>query len=281
MDKPTILIIGAALAVFLFTAVRNGTSSLQGLLVNAVLCAVAAFVSIGIVNTFRVGMQNYQDSKQGGKNLSHFFAQRLVRNFHRVDDTPQNQSEVRPLLDRYYILIKDRSIEIKATSIYKGESNSFPAYFMVTYEKINNLGASIGAGGRSTISEFQGILAAVQMPTTYTGKTMIIRKLPEVPNDWLATRPLGSRAFTIETGLAQAFRDNFILRSTHQDFRLPQQIQELLLQNRELFFNSEDSGSALILDDHGWGYVSTLITEEPVLNRLADLQESLTQVLAK
>ena len=281
MDRPTIIVIGIAVAVFLIAAVRNGTSDFQGLLVVGVLCAAAAFIAIGIVNTFQIGTQNYQDSKQGGENLHRFFAQRLVRNFQRIDNIPQDQSEVRPYLDRYYLLTKNRSLELKATSAFKGAIHSFPACFMVTYEKTDVMGAAIGAGNLSSISEFQGILVAVQMPTAFTGKTMIIRKLPEAPDNWLATRPLGSRTFIIETGLTQAFTDNFILRSTHQDFRLSQHLQELLLRNSELFFNSADKESALVLDKQGWGYVSTLITDEPTLNRLADFQESLTQALAK
>lgn len=274
MDRPTLIVVAIFAAIFLFLAIRSGLGDMQNLLAYAVLCGAGAFMSIGLVNTFNIGKQNYQDSKQAGENLHRFFEQLISRNFQRLD-TDRSQAELNPLLKRYYTHTHKRTIELKATSAIKGTAHSFPAYIMITYEKIDIFGTSPGAGNHASPSEFNGILATVQMPKHFSGESRIYK----LDSDSAQENSFRLRAHRIESGLSQPFRDTFMVRSSNKSFQLPVPVQELLLQNSGLFFSNQ--GTTLVLDDKGWGYASGLYSEETTLNQLADFQQNLTAALAK
>ena len=78
------------------------------------------------------------------------------------------------MLNRYYVLVHNTrrpSRELKATSAFRAMLESFPAYFLITYEKIEIAGMPIGSGQHAARSEFQGNVLAVRMPLACAGRT--------------------------------------------------------------------------------------------------------------
>ena len=100
-------------------------------------------------------------------------------------------------------------------------------------------------------------------------------------DDWIAERPLGARASFVQNGLEPAFGREFLVRSTDPAVTIPRPLQEFLLLEGDRFTNSETRQAVLVLDEKGWGFNSTLSTEEGALNGLVRFQKELTQILGK
>ena len=253
---------------------------------NILLLGFAAFILYGLFSAGKMIYGNYKDRGDKINTLNNFYSQLPGMGFQRLQPG-QEPKEIRQVMDSYYVLrsLRRPILVLKATSAYSATLSSFPAYFLVVYEKVKIFGASVGAGGQSTRSEFMGTLAAVRMPLTFQGRTMIFRRPESEDNDnwdWFADTPLlGARSFPVENGLAPDFAKEFSVRSTDKAVSIPRPVQEFLLQNEFFFNNSEFRMSALVIDEHGWGFVSTLITEEDLLKKLIGFQEGLTQLFKR
>jgi hypothetical protein len=243
-----------------------------------VAALVVVFFCAILWSTGRTVYRNYRDQQAAKHGLDHFLSELPARGFRRIpiDD----QADVQRCLDRYYVLSRSQTVLLKATSAYRGEIGALPAYLLITYEKTRVFGQSLGAGQQAGRSEFQGIIVAVQQPHRFSGRSMIVRQ-PETSDatDWLETRPLGGGADTATEALSPTFGSEFIVKRTTGQGGLPAPLQALLLTNKHLFMNTSEKSSALILDDAGWGLVSTLVTDAAWLEDLVKFQAELARVM--
>jgi len=247
------------------------------------LWGLAALFLYGLFASGRFIYRNYRDQKERSRSLSRFLVSLPQRGLQKLLLTSPEQDEVQHILDRYYVLRSTTFpiLELKATSSFLSSGSQFPLYFLITYEKIDSFGAPIGAGRRCQSSEFQGTVVAVRMPLASSGRFMISRQPAPDQNDswdWLSDPPLlGASTARIEEGLIPDFNREFIVNSTNKNGAISRSFQELLLKGKGFFVNSIDRRSALVIDEHGWAFVSDIISDEETLSRLMDFQEGLTR----
>jgi len=255
---------------------------MKELLNNLLLLGLAVLFLYGLFASGRFFYRNYLDKQDRQNGLNRFLSGLPALGFQRL---AADSVEVRQVMAGYFLPRgTGRSLGvIKALSAFKTDLGSSPAFVLLTYEKINDFGAPIGAGRHATRSEFQGTLVAARLSLNFAGQTIIYQRPPSDDDDiwfWSADTPLlGPRSLLIEHGLTADFRKEFTVRSTTPSATLSPPIQELLLKNRALFNNTSDHRSALVVDGLGWGFGSDIITDQAILDDLMLFQKELTRQL--
>jgi hypothetical protein len=258
---------------------------MKELINNILLGGLTALVLYGIFAAGQFIYRNHQESQARESGFNRFLSRLPEIGYQRLPAPLADQEEIRQLLERYYVLRNTRHpiLELKATGAYGTTLDSFPAYFLTVYQKISLFGTAPGAGQSSGRSEFQGTVVAVRMPLRISGRVMVYRR-PQTEDDdewdWRAdASPLGVRSYPLEAGLAADFSEALMVRSTGKAASLSPAVQGLLLGNKDLFFNAATRRSALVMDEHGWAFVSDILTAESDLNKVVALHRDLTQAL--